>query len=67
MKKVCQIHRYCYEGNECPLCMQERAQKMALRWVENNMGIPKKIFENDSKQESMDEMLEKLKEKFNKH
>lgn len=67
MKKLCSIHRYYYNGNECPICMQERVQKMALRWAEKKVDIQKKRLEDKGKHKSMDEMLEKLKQKFNSH
>lgn len=68
MKTLCPIHYYYYEGDKCPICEQERAQKMALRWVEKNMGVPKELFEEKKETtETMDEMLNKLKEKYNKH
>lgn len=65
IKQLCKVHSYYYTGNECPICMQERSQKMALRWVEKNIDIPKKHIENNKVSASMDDMLEKLKEKFN--
>lgn len=66
-KKLCPIHRYYYSGNECPICAQERLQKMASRYVSENMDSSKERFEEKkNKNENMDEMLEKLKEKFNK-
>lgn len=65
-KKVCPIHRYCYVGSECPICGQERIQKMASHWVSVNMGSPRKMVEEKkNKSDNMDEMLEKLKAKFN--
>lgn len=67
VKQLCRVHSYYYTGNECPFCMQERSQKMSLRWEEKNVLVPKKRFENSSKQESMGDMLEKLKEKYNSH
>ena len=65
-KKICPIHRYCYVGIECPICGQERIQKMALRWASTNMGVQRKrVREKKHKSENMDEMLDKLKQKFN--
>lgn len=67
-KKLCPIHYYFYESNECPICEKERIQKMAMRWPSKHMGTQEKHLEEDeSKVETMNEMLEKLKEKYKKH
>lgn len=66
-KKLCPIHSYYYSGNECPICAKERLEKMASRWVPENIDSQKERFEKKkNKNENMDKMLEKLKEKFNK-
>ena len=67
-KKLCPIHHYFYQSDECPICKKERILKMAMRWSSNHMDNQGKHSEKDEdKIEIMDEMLEKLKEKYNKH
>lgn len=67
-KKLCPIHHYFYQSDECPICEKERIQKMAMRWSNKHMDNQEKHSEKDEgKIEIMDEMLEKLKEKYNKH
>ena len=67
-KKLCPIHHYFYQSDECPICKKERIQKMAMRWSSKHMNNQEKHSEKDKdKIEIMDEMLEKLKEKYKKH
>ena len=62
------IHHYFYQSDEYPICEKERIQKMAMRWSNKHMDNQEKHSEKDEdKIEIMNEMLEKLKEKYNKH
>lgn len=64
MKKLCPIHYYYYEGSECPLCMQERMQKMSTRFYQND-SVEKD--ETAGNEEITEDLLNKLKEKFDSH
>lgn len=43
MKKYCPTHHLYYEGNECPICMQERCLKYSEKMVLNATAIPKDV------------------------
>lgn len=60
MKKYCPIHHYYYSGNVCPLCASEKYSKMMESY--KTVEQPKKIKKVD---EVTDDMLSKLKDKFN--
>lgn len=57
-RKFCSIHHYFYNGNECPICFQERIQKFQVS--------EKKTKEKKSDKEISEEMLKKLVDKYKK-
>lgn len=63
-KKLCPIHRYYYEG-ECPLCKQEKLEKLAKRFVENSVYGNYGAKKEDVRVEPSKESLMMLMEKFN--
>lgn len=58
-KKLCPIHHLWYGGMECPLCMQERIQKLEKKLVKTKQVIPVEPIEVTP------DLIAQLKEKYN--
>lgn len=61
MKKLCLVHRYMYNGNECPFCKKEEFEKKELTKYKH-VKKKKKVKSEEITKES----LEKLMNKFNR-
>ena len=59
IKNYCQIHHLFYEGNECPLCRKERAERYSQKFKKEEKPVKKE------KTEVTVSDLNKLVEKFN--
>lgn len=60
MKTLCSTHHLFYSGVECPLCLKERTQKLSEKYVSKDKK------HTNNKSNISENMLLKLKEKFNK-
>lgn len=64
IKTLCPIHHLYYSSTECPLCRDERIERLANRYVKpiNFVGKDRK---NNMKHDITSSDIEKLKDKFN--
>ena len=60
MKQICPLHRFFFNGNNCPFCEQERIERLSQKFDKNVSEIKK-----DKAHEITEDDLEKLKQKFN--
>lgn len=60
MKILCPIHHFFYSDVECPICLKERTQKLSDKYLSTNKK------HTNGKSDISENMLLKLKEKFNK-
>lgn len=61
IKVLCPIHHYYYNGTECPLCAKERNIKLCDKYTTKST----KVSHNTKETAISENMLDRLKEKFN--
>lgn len=61
IKVLCPIHHYYYNGTECPLCATERNIKLGDKYTTKSP----KVSYSTKETEISEDMLGRLKEKFN--
>ena len=65
-KKYCPIHCFNYNGMKCPICEQERVDRMVKHYIKpENKKNKQEFYCENLTIEKMDEALLKLQEHFN--
>lgn len=74
-KKLCPVHRYFYEGDECPICRAERLERYSKHYVKERVDEEKRVTPQEKKRETTSKNkeraitqsdLERLVNKFKK-